>query len=98
MRPRAATSEAVGFVVRRADGDWGDEAADHAAEHLTSFAREIPNAVAAHVDGMLGAILALCAPDQEHPAPERDWRGCDGGRDGTRIAAHASHCPSASPG
>ena len=59
-----ATSEAVSFVVRRSGGDWGEEAADHAAEHLTSLAREIPEAVAAHVEGMLGAILALCAPDQ----------------------------------
>ncbi len=63
-----ATSEAVGFVVRRAGGDWGDEAADHAANHLTSFAREIPDAVAAHVNAMLGAILALCVPDRDTTA------------------------------
>jgi hypothetical protein len=65
----AATSEAASFVVRRSGGDWGEEAADHAAEHLTSLAREIPEAVAAHVDGMLGAILALCAPDQDTQVP-----------------------------
>jgi hypothetical protein len=60
-----ATSEAVSFVVRRASGDWGDEAADRAANHLTGLAREIPEAVAAHIDEMLGAILALCAPDRD---------------------------------
>jgi hypothetical protein len=63
-----ATSEAVSFVVRRSGGDWGEEAADHAAEHLTSLVGEIPEAVAAHVDGMLGAILALCALDQDAQA------------------------------
>ncbi len=62
------TSEAISFIVRRAGGDWGDGAADHAAEHLTSLAREIPEALAAHVDEMLGAILALCAPDRDAPA------------------------------
>jgi hypothetical protein len=62
------TSEAISFIVRRAGGDWGDGAADHAAEHLTSLAREIPEALAAHVDEMLGAILALCAPDRDTPA------------------------------
>ena len=59
----AATSEAMSFIVRRAGGDWGEEAASHAADHLANLAREIPEAVAAHVDGMLGAILALCAPE-----------------------------------
>ena len=63
-----ATSEAVSFIVRRASGDWGEEAADHAADHLASVAREIPEAVATHVNGMLGAILALCAPDRDTPA------------------------------
>jgi hypothetical protein len=62
-----ATAEAVSFVVRRAGGDWGEEAADHAAEHLTSLAREIPAAVAPHADGMLGTVLALCAADQNAP-------------------------------
>ncbi|PZS09136.1 MAG: hypothetical protein DLM64_11120 [Solirubrobacterales bacterium] len=60
-----ATLEAVSFAVRRAGGDWGDDAADHAADHLTGLAREIPRAVAAHADGMLGAILALCAPEDQ---------------------------------
>jgi hypothetical protein len=46
-----ATSEAVSFVVRRASGDWGNEAADRAADHLTGLAREIPEAIAAHIDG-----------------------------------------------
>ena len=71
----AATSEAVSFVVRRSGGDWGEEAADHAAEHLTSLAREIPEAVAAHFDGMLGAILALCAPDQDTQVPAAPGTG-----------------------
>ncbi len=62
--PRAA-AEAFSFVVRRAGGDWGEEAADHAAEHLTLLAREIPGAVAPHADAMLGTILALCAPDRD---------------------------------
>jgi hypothetical protein len=63
--PALATSEAISFVVRRAGGDWGEEAAFHAADHLISLAREVPEAVAAHVDEMLGAILALCAPDPD---------------------------------
>lgn len=61
----AATSEAISFVVRRAGGDWGEEAADHAADHLQSLAREVPQTVASHVDEMLGAILALCTPDRD---------------------------------
>ena len=60
-----ATSEAVKFVVRRAGGDWGDEAAFHAAGHLTSLVREIPEAVAAHAEEMLGAILLLCTPERD---------------------------------
>lgn len=64
----AATSEAISFVVRRAAGDWGDEPADHAADHLQSLAREVPDAVAAHVTEMLGVILALCAPDRDASA------------------------------
>jgi len=63
-----ATSEAISFVVRRSGGDWGNEAAFHAADHLTSLAREVPEAVAAHVDEMLGAILAMCAPNPDIPA------------------------------
>jgi hypothetical protein len=61
----AATSEAISFVVRRAAGDWGDQAADHAADHLRRLAREVPDAVAAHVTQILGVILALCAPDRD---------------------------------
>lgn len=64
----AATSEAISFVVRRAAGDWGNEAADHAADHLRSLAREVPDAVAAHVTEMLGVILALCALDRDASA------------------------------
>lgn len=59
----AATAEAMSFIVRRAGGDWGEEAASHASDHLANLARDIPEAVAEHVDGMLGAILALCAPE-----------------------------------
>ena len=59
----AATSEAISFVARRAGGDWGEEAAFHAADHLSSLACEVPEAVAARADEMLGAILAMCAPD-----------------------------------
>jgi hypothetical protein len=59
-------------VVRRAAGDWGDEAADHAADHLTSLAREVPEAVAAHTDALLGAILSLCAPDRDTQALPTD--------------------------
>jgi hypothetical protein len=61
----AATSAALAFIVRRAGGDWGDEAADHAAEHLTDLASDLPDAVAAHADELLGAILPLCAPDRD---------------------------------
>jgi hypothetical protein len=58
-----ATSEAMSFIVGRAGGDWGEEAAFHASDHLKSLARDIPEAVAEHVDGILGAMLALCAPE-----------------------------------
>jgi hypothetical protein len=68
----AATAEAISFVVRRAAGDWGDEAADQAAEHLTYLASELPAAVALHVDGLLGAILPLCAPDRDSSAVATD--------------------------
>jgi hypothetical protein len=60
-----ATTEAISFVVRRATGDWGEEAAFHSADHLGGLAREIPEAVAPHVDGILGAILASCAPESD---------------------------------
>jgi hypothetical protein len=63
-----ATSEAISFVVQRAGGDWGEEAANHAANHLTGLTREIPEAVAAHANALLGAILALCTPEQDSPA------------------------------
>jgi hypothetical protein len=68
----AATSEAVAFVVRRAGGDWGDEAADDAARHLTDLAAELPDAVATHADELLGAILPLCAPDRDTPTAAAD--------------------------
>jgi hypothetical protein len=67
-----ATSEAISFVVRRAGGDWGDEAADHTADHLTSLARDVPEAVAAHTEALLGAILPLCAPDRDTQALPTD--------------------------
>jgi len=63
-----ATSEAISFVVRRTGGDWGEEAAFHAADHLTSLAREVPEAIAGHVDEMLGAILAMCATESDTAA------------------------------
>jgi hypothetical protein len=68
----AATAEAVSFVVRRAGGDWGDEAADHAAVHLTHLASDLPAEVAVHIDGLLGAILPLCAPDRDASAVATD--------------------------
>ena len=68
----AATAEAISFVVRRAAGDWGDEAADQAAEHLTYLPSELPAAVALHVDGLLGVILPLCAPDRDSSAVATD--------------------------
>lgn len=67
-----AISEAISFVVQRAGGDWGDEAADHAADYLTSLAREVPEAVAAHAEALLGAILPLCAPDRDTQALPTD--------------------------
>jgi hypothetical protein len=60
--PDSATSEALDFMVRRAGGDWGEEAAFHTADHIAILAREIPEAVVPHVNGLLGAILALCLP------------------------------------
>ncbi|MGH3171790.1 MAG: hypothetical protein ACRDN0_38760, partial [Trebonia sp.] len=68
----AATAEAVSFVVRRAGGDWGDEAADHAAEHLMYLASDLPVEVAVHVDELLGAILPLCTPDRDASAVATD--------------------------
>ena len=65
--PEGATSEAVSFIVRRAGGDWGEEAAFHSADHLAGLARDVPEAVAAHVDGMLGAILTMCGPGPGRP-------------------------------
>lgn len=59
----SATSEALDFMVRRAGGDWGEEAAFHTADHLALLAREIPEAVVPHIHSLLGAILALCLPD-----------------------------------
>ncbi len=35
--PEAATSEAISFIVRRAGGDWGEEAAFHSADHLAGL-------------------------------------------------------------
>ena len=94
----AATAEAISFIVRRAGGDWGEEAAYHASDHLASLARDIPEAVAEHVDGMLGAILALCAPpSQPVLRPGRARRGCDGRGAGTRIAADPSQRCSSAP-
>ena len=61
----SATSEALDFMVRRASGDWGDDAAFHTADHLAILSREIPEAVVPHANGLLGAILALCLPDPD---------------------------------
>ena len=58
----AATSEAIDFLVRRASGDWGEEAADRAAELLLSLVKDIPDAVAPHTQALLGTVLSLCAP------------------------------------
>ena len=63
-----ATTEALEFLVRRAGGDWGDEAADHAVDTLESMAGEVA-AVADHVDSLMGHLLALCSPE---PAPVID--------------------------
>ena len=63
-----ATTEALEFLVRRASGDWGDEAADHAVDTLESMAGEV-SAVADHVDSLVGHLLALCTPE---PAPVID--------------------------
>jgi hypothetical protein len=63
-----ATTEALDFLIRRAGGDWGDEAADHAVDTLESLSRDLP-AVAAHVDALIGHVLALCTPE---PAPVID--------------------------
>lgn len=54
-----ATSQAIAFLARRASGDWGDEAAALSAEHLGFLADEISEAVAAHVEELLGVVLAL---------------------------------------
>jgi hypothetical protein len=63
-----ATTEVLDFLVRRAGGDWSNEAADRAVDTLESLSRDLP-AVAAHVDALLGHVLALCAPE---PAPAID--------------------------
>jgi hypothetical protein len=59
-----ATAEVLEFLVRRAGGDWGDEAADHAVDTLESLSRDLP-ALSAHVDALLGHVLALCAPEPD---------------------------------
>lgn len=58
-----ATSQAIAFIVRRAGGDWGEESADHSAEHVRILADEIPAAVAAHIDELLAAVMTLSAPN-----------------------------------
>lgn len=58
-----ATS-ALDFLVRRAGGDWGDEAADHAVDTLESIAGEV-GAIAGYVDALLGRVLALCTPEPD---------------------------------
>lgn len=63
-----ATSEALDFLVRRAAGDWGDEAADHVVDTLENVAAELPGLVD-HVEALLGHVLALCAPE---PVPVTD--------------------------
>ncbi|GIH16155.1 hypothetical protein [Rugosimonospora africana] len=60
-----ATSLAIAFMARRAGGDWGNEAAAHSAEHMRILAGEIPNAVADHIDELLGVILALSEPIED---------------------------------
>ena len=57
-----ATTEALEFLVRRAGGDWGDEAADHAVDTLERMAGEVAG-VADHVDSLVGHLLALCSPE-----------------------------------
>ncbi len=59
-----ATVPAVDFLVRRAGGDWGDEAADHAVDTLEYIADAVP-AVAERVDALIGHVLVLCAPEPE---------------------------------
>ncbi len=59
-----ATVHAVDFLVRRAGGEWGDEAADHAVHTLEYIAGAVP-AVAERVDALIGHVLALCAPERE---------------------------------
>ena len=68
----AATQAAISFLVRRAGGDWGDDAADQAADHLRSLGGDVPEAIVAHVDGLLGQILSLCAPDRDEPVIPAD--------------------------
>ncbi len=57
-----ATKEALDFLVRRAGGDWGDEAADHSIDTLENMARDVPTVVE-HVDALIGHVLALCSPE-----------------------------------
>lgn len=60
-------SEAVAFLVQRALGDWGEHAADRAADHLVNLASDIPEAIVSHTQALLGAVLALCEPVQFEP-------------------------------
>ncbi len=60
----SATIAAVDFLVQRAMGDWGDEAADHAAVELNNLARKCPETVSPQARALLGTILLLCAPDR----------------------------------
>jgi hypothetical protein len=89
---------------------WGEEAANHAAEHLAGLAREIPRAVAAHTDEMLGAMLTLCAPAPDTPTAATEIgeaatvdaldRASQGGRRGARrrhLAEAVGSCASVDP-
>lgn len=57
-----ATDAAIDFLVKRSSGDWGDGAADEAAHVLRDLARELAVRIVAHVDALVGQVLALCAP------------------------------------
>lgn len=64
----AARQEAVAFLVQRAGGDWGDEAANDAAESLEHTSRW-DQPLTGQVDALIGHLLASCGPT---PGPQLD--------------------------
>ena len=91
----AATAEAVSFVVRRAGGDWGEEAADRAArppaQPRPRDSRGGGGARRRDSRCDLGAVRPGLRPAQAGRPGDRSGR--DAGGAGTRVTAHRRELP-----